>query len=215
MEFVPRFVLLRLFILLRVSEMRKSIILSGVGGQGILTLGRILGETLLDKGFEVRVGEIHGLSQRGGSVIAFVRYGNKVYAPTVSPGEGDAMVSLELLEALRRIEYLSPKGLLVVNDLILPPPMSKNVPSRKEVLDFLSKTGLRYIVIDGLGLAEKAGSPLSLNIVMLGALLASGVLDISVDDVARTIEKTFSERVAEINIRALNSGYEAAKKMFQ
>lgn len=195
--------------------MRKSIILSGVGGQGILTLGRILGEALLEKGFEVRVGEIHGLSQRGGSVIVFVRYGDSVYAPTVSPGEGDAMVSLELLEALRRIEYLSPKGLLIVNDLILPPPMSKNVPSRSEILGFLSKTGIRYLVVDGLRLAEKAGSPLSLNMVMLGALLASGVLDLNFDEVARTIEKTFSGHIAEINVRALKSGYEAAEKMLQ
>ena len=191
--------------------MKKNIVLSGVGGQGILTLGRVLGTALMNKGYDVRVGEVHGLSQRGGSVIVFVRYGEKIYAPTVSPGFGDLLVSLELLEALRRLEYLSAGGTLVVNDLVLPPPMSKEVPSRNEIIGFLDKLGIKYHLVDGLALAEKAGSPLALNMVMLGAAIKTGILDVDLKDVEEVIRGLFPPKVAEINVEALVSGYKALK----
>ena len=101
--------------------MRYQIILTGVGGQGLISMGRILGEVLLERGFKVRVAEVHGLAQRGGSVIVHVKYGDEDLSPTIPRGNADLIISLELLEAARNISYLRRGGTLIVNGLILPP----------------------------------------------------------------------------------------------
>ncbi len=195
--------------------MRRGIVLSGVGGQGVLTLSRVLGEALLRRGYDVRIGEVHGLSQRGGSVVVFLRYGERVYAPTVAPGEGDMLIALEMIEAARRLSYLKPGGLVLANRLVLPPPMSGEPPSLEELEDGIRRAGVRLMVVDGSGIAERAGSPLALNMAMLGAALATREIDLALGDVEEVLAGLFRGKVLEINRGALRGGYEAAEKLVE
>ena len=192
--------------------MRKNIVLAGVGGQGVMTLSRVLGETLLRKGFEVRIGEVHGLSQRGGSVLVHLRYGDRVYAPTVPPGGGDVLVALEMIEAARRLVYLKPGGTVLANSLVLPPPMSGEPPSLEELGRAIKAAGAKLLLIDGSGIAERAGSPLALNMAMLGALLATGEVDVGIGEVEEELERRFSGKLLEINLAALRGAYEEMRR---
>ncbi len=193
--------------------MRTGVVLAGVGGQGVLTLSRVLGEALLDKGYDVRIGEVHGLSQRGGSVVVFLRYGDRVYAPTVAPGEGDVMVALELIEAARRIRYLRRGGLAVANRLVLPPPMSGEPPSIEDLVESMRRAGVRTVVVDGMKVAERAGSSLSLNMAMLGALVATREIDLELSEAENAVRRIFKGRILEVNLAALRGGYKALKEL--
>lgn len=153
----------------------RSIVVTGIGGQGQITIGTILGQALLRKGYNVRVGEVHGLSQRGGSVVVFVKYGKGVPSSIVTAGEADALIGLEMIESLRRVPLVSRDGLLIVNEFFLPPPASKPL-SRKDVEDALKSIGTKTVFINANELALKAGSQIASNIVMVGALVGSAAL---------------------------------------
>lgn len=150
--------------------METSIVIVGVGGQGVLTLARWLGEAVLSAGYDVRVAEVHGLSQRGGSVEVHVRFGKEVYAPVVDEGEADVVVALEALEALRGLRYLRQGGVLVVNKRIIQPPGAWY--DIGQVLDALKKSGVRHYVVPCYEEALKLGSPIYENSVMLGFISA-------------------------------------------
>jgi len=194
---------------------KRGIVISGVGGQGVLTLSRVLGEALLRKGYDVRVGEVHGLSQRGGSVVVFLRYGDRVYAPTVAPGEGDMLIALEMIEAARRLPYLRPGGLVLANRLVLPPPMSGEPPGIEELEEAISGAGVRLIVVDGSAVAEEAGSPLALNMAMLGAAIATRELDLTLEEAEEALATLFRGGLLEVNRRALRGGYKAAEELVE
>lgn len=185
--------------------MRYQIILTGVGGQGLISMGRILGEVLLERGFKVRVAEVHGLAQRGGSVIVHVKYGDEDLSPTIPRGNADLIISLELLEAARNISYLRRGGTLIVNDLILPPPAAAEIPSRSALLSFFEKLDAECFLVEASEAARRLGSALFTNTVMLGVLAESGLLNLDPLDLERSLHRVIT-RFLEKNIEAFRQG---------
>lgn len=185
--------------------MRRQIILTGVGGQGLISMGRILGEALLERGFKVRVAEVHGLAQRGGSVIVHVKYGDEDLSPTISRGTADLIVSLELLEAARNITYLRRGGTLIINDLILSPPETAEIPSRSALLSFFEKLDAECCLVEASEAARRLGSALFTNTVMLGVLAESGLLNLAPLDLERSLRKVIT-RFREKNVEAFRLG---------
>ena len=150
----------------------KNIMIVGVGGQGSLLASKLLGRVLLDKGYDVKVSEVHGMSQRGGSVVTYVRYGDKVYSPIIDKGEADCIVSFELLEAARWTEYLRRGGVIVTNtQQINPMPVITGAADYPDGLDrIMERMGLHVDALDALALAEEAGSSKAVNLVLMGRL---------------------------------------------
>ena len=152
--------------------MTKNIMIVGVGGQGSLLASKLLGHLLLKEGYDVKVSEVHGMSQRGGSVVTYVRFGDKVYSPIIDKGQADFIVSFEKLEAARYLEYLKKDGRIVVNtQQIDPMPVitgAANYP--EDLIDKMENLGIAVDAMDCLSLAEEAGSSKAVNIVLMGRL---------------------------------------------
>ena len=150
----------------------KSVMIVGVGGQGSLLASRLLGNVLLAQGFDVKVSEVHGMSQRGGSVVTYVKYGDKVYSPVIEKGEADVIISFEQLEAARWVSYLKKGGHLIVSTQKLDPmPVITGVAQYPEnIVEKLRSLGVDVIPVDALELAEKAGSSKASNVVLMGVL---------------------------------------------
>lgn len=150
----------------------KNIMLVGVGGQGTLLASKLLGQLLLSQGYDVKVSEVHGMSQRGGSVVTYVRFGDKVCSPVIDRGEADCIVAFEQLEAARWLSSLKPGGVIVTNTQKMPPmPVITGAKSYPEgLIDKLRATGAQVDALDALALAEQAGSSKCVNIVLLGRL---------------------------------------------
>lgn len=186
----------------------KNIMIVGVGGQGTLLASKLLGRILLDKGYDVKVSEVHGMSQRGGSVVTYVRYGDKVYSPIVDEGEADIVLSFELLEAARWAGYLKKGGVLLTNTQKMNPmPVitgAAEYPSELE--DKLSKLDIKLDTMNALELAEKAGSAKTVNVVLLGRL--SRYFDFDKESWLDAIEKSVPEKFIEMNKRAFELGAE-------
>ena len=152
--------------------MTKNIMIVGVGGQGSLLASKLLGHLLLTEGYDVKVSEVHGMSQRGGSVVTYVRFGEKVYSPVIDKGEADFIVSFEMLEAARYLEYLKKDGRIVVNTQQIDP-MPVITGAMEYPSDLLAKmeaVGAKVDAMDCLSLAEEAGSSKAVNIVLMGRL---------------------------------------------
>ncbi|MEM0369880.1 MAG: indolepyruvate oxidoreductase subunit beta [Pyrobaculum sp.] len=147
-----------------------NIVIVGVGGQGVLTLAKWIGEAALVEGFDVRIAEVHGMSQRGGSVEVHVRYGSEIYSPIVEEGDADVVIALEALEALRGLRYVKHDGVLVINRRLIPLPNVRL--SLDEVIKTIEKSGARYLVIPAFEIALKLGSPIYENSVTLGFVCA-------------------------------------------
>ncbi len=150
----------------------KNIMIVGVGGQGSLLASKLLGQLLLKNGYDVKVSEVHGMSQRGGSVVTYVRYGDKVYSPIIDKGEADVIVSFELLEAARYMEYLKPEGRIVTNTQTIDPmPVITGAASYPEdLVEKMQSAGAQVDAMDCLSLAVEAGSPKAVNMVLMGRL---------------------------------------------
>ncbi|MBR6518820.1 MAG: indolepyruvate oxidoreductase subunit beta [Oscillospiraceae bacterium] len=150
----------------------KNIMIVGVGGQGSLLASKLLGRLLLSGGYDVKVSEVHGMSQRGGSVVTYVRFGDKVYSPVIDKGEADFIVSFELLEAARWTEYLKPEGKIIVNtQQINPMPVISGMAQYPEQLaEKLQQAGADTDAFDALSLAVQAGSTKAVNLVLMGRL---------------------------------------------
>lgn len=185
--------------------MTKSILLVGVGGQGTILASKLLTLGLMEAGYDVKMSEIHGMSQRGGSVSSQVRYGDHVDSPVIEIGGADILVSFEKMEALRWLKYLKPDGKVVVNDFeIRPMPvLAGKVPYAKDILDEL-KSLAKTIVIDAAGESEKLGNPRVMNIILLGTIVkAMGLDGIDWDKIiANNVKPAF----VEINRQALAAG---------
>ena len=184
----------------------KNIMIVGVGGQGALLASKTLGQVLLDAGFDVKVSEVHGMSQRGGSVVTYVRYGEKVYSPIVDKGEADFIVSFELLEAARYTEWLKKDGQIVVNTQKIDPMpvITGNAEYPEDLVGKMTSAGFKVDAIDCLSLAEQAGSAKSVNIVLMGRL--SRYMDFSVDAWMAAIEKLVKPQFLEMNKKAFMLG---------
>ncbi len=183
-----------------------NIMVVGVGGQGTLLTSRIIGKTALSAGYDVKLSEVHGMAQRGGSVVTFVRFGEKVNEPVVEEGEADILISFERLEAMRYAHYLKKDGIIIVNDCRIDPmPVvigAKVYP--ENIIENLKKTYTVYS-IDGGKIADELGNSKVLNSVVLG--LGAKHIGFDKNDWISTIEKTVPQKTIEINEKAFLLGY--------
>ncbi|HIY52511.1 MAG TPA: indolepyruvate oxidoreductase subunit beta [Candidatus Agathobaculum merdavium] len=184
----------------------KNIMIVGVGGQGSLLASKLLGRLLLTRGYDIKVSEVHGMSQRGGSVVTYVRFGDKVYSPVIDKGEADFIVSFELLEAARWTEYLKKGGKVVVNtQKINPMPVITGAAAYPEnLVEKMQAAGVDVDAFDALGLAEQAGSSKAVNIVLMGHL--SNYFDFSEEEWLTALEQSVPAKFLELNRRAFQLG---------
>lgn len=189
-------------------EKTMNIMVVGVGGQGTLLTSRIIGKTALAAGYDVKLSEVHGMAQRGGSVVTFVRYGEKVYEPVVEEGEADVLISFERLEAMRYAHYLKRDGIIIVNDCRIDPMTvvigAKSYP--ENIIEGLSEEHKLYS-IDGGSVAKELGNSKVLNSVVLG--LAAKHIGFSEEEWLCVLRDTVPPKTVEINEKAFRRGYES------
>ncbi len=184
-----------------------SIMIVGVGGQGSLLASKLLGKLLTDEGYDVKVSEVHGMSQRGGSVVTYVRFGEKVYSPIVAAGEADYIIAFEKLEAARYAPFLKTDGKIIVNiQEIDPMPVIIGAAEYpKDVLSELSSKGLSVEAFDALTPAVEAGSAKAVNIVLMGKF--AKYFDIPYEKWIAAIENTVKPKFVEMNKKAFELGF--------
>ena len=184
-----------------------SVLIVGVGGQGTLFASMVFGQLALDLGFDVKLSEVHGMAQRGGSVVTHVRYGEKVASPIVDLGGADVLLAFERLEALRWLPYLKKDGKVYVNTQeILPMPVITGAAEYpQDIMERISAFGVDAVPVDALSLATQAGSVKAVNVVMIGALARS--LDITKEAWISAISKVAKPQFVEMNLRAFELGY--------
>ena len=184
----------------------KNVMIVGVGGQGSLLASKLLGHLLLEQGYDVKVSEVHGMSQRGGSVVTYVRYGDKVASPVIDKGEADYIVSFELLEAARWLSYLKPDGQIVTStQQIDPMPVITGAAQYPEsIADKLSGL-VGATCIDALAAAKEAGNIKAVNVVLIGLLARS--TDIPYEKWVETIRTTVPAKFLDVNLKAFDIGY--------
>jgi indolepyruvate ferredoxin oxidoreductase beta subunit len=193
--------------------MNKSCLLCGVGGQGTVLASKLIAYAALDKGMFVRTTETIGMAQRGGSVVSHVRMGEEIHSPLIPKGQADVMIAFEPAEAVRNLDYLKKNGVAVVNTKAVKPvtaTLGNTEYTGQEMIEYLKAHVENLILVDGESVCEEVGSAKVLNIILLGAALGSGVLDISLADMETEIEKHVKKQFIEMNKRALALG---AKKM--
>lgn len=187
----------------------KSVLIVGVGGQGTLLASRLLGNAMLSLGNDVKVSEVHGMSQRGGSVVTYVRYGKTVYSPILEEGEADYILSFEQLETARFLPYLKKGGTIISNTQTIDPmPVitgAKEYP--QGILPALEEKGISLVQADALSLAEQAGSVKAVNVVLIGVMAKQMGIDKAVWE--ETIRQTVPAKFVEMNLKAFELGYTA------
>ena len=178
----------------------KNVMIVGVGGQGSLLASKLLGRLLLTNGYDIKVSEVHGMSQRVGSVVTYVRFGEKVYSPIIDKGEADYIVSFELLEAARWIEYLKPTGRVVTNTQKMEPmPVIAGLAKYPEnLVEKMQAKGIQVDAMDCLALAEQAGSTKAVNMVLMGRL-SKYFPDIPQEAWQASLEANVPAKVLELN----------------
>ncbi|MBE3572886.1 MAG: indolepyruvate oxidoreductase subunit beta [Moorella humiferrea] len=186
-----------------------NVLLVGVGGQGTILAGRVLSRAAISLGGEVKVSDIHGMAQRGGSVVTQVRFGTRVYSPVMAPGTADFLVAFEKLEARRWLHYLKNDGWLIVNDQELPPlPVLTGAATYPEnLIGEMGKKVSNMVVLDALELARRAGNVKAVNMVLMGALARR--LPISREAWEEALAASVPERFLEINNKAFQMGWGA------
>jgi indolepyruvate ferredoxin oxidoreductase beta subunit len=187
-----------------------NIVFAGVGGQGILLAAEIVGAAAVKAGYNVRVSELHGMAQRGGAVVSHVRIGEKALAPTVLDGGADIILGFEPMEALRNIQFASQRTLVLVNTA---PTSITGVkyPDVKEILERIHGFTENVVSFDAAGLAEKAGTVIVQNIVMVGALAATGKLPLRADVLKEALGELVPAKHADVNVKAFEMGYNTVK----
>ncbi|MCR4429721.1 MAG: indolepyruvate oxidoreductase subunit beta [Tepidanaerobacteraceae bacterium] len=184
-----------------------GILIVGVGGQGTLLSSRILGEVALYSGFDVKVSEVHGMAQRGGSVVTHVRFGKRVYSPLVGIGQADFILAFEKLEALRWAGYLKKGGMIIANARQIPPiPVTLGLQKYPEDIDGILSGAATTHMVDASKIASDCGSPRSVNMVLLGVLASR--LDFEKELWLKVIRETVPQNTVEINTEAFSRGYE-------
>ena len=191
--------------------MSKNIMIVGVGGQGSLLASKLMGNILLREGFDVKVSEVHGMSQRGGSVVTYGKYGEDVYSPVVDRGEADYIVAFERLEAARWLGFLKPGGKIVMNTQgILPMPVITGMAEYPDaIVDKMQAAGADVTAVDALALATEAGSQKSVNIVLMGIL--STMMEFPEALWLEELRKAVPAKFQELNEKAFQLGRAAAK----
>jgi indolepyruvate ferredoxin oxidoreductase beta subunit len=185
----------------------KSILLVGVGGQGTILVSKILTQGLIQAGYDVKMSEIHGMAQRGGSVSTQVRYGDKVYSPIIGRGGADILVAFEKMEAVRYAEFLKPTGIAVINDYaIAPMPVAAGMAAYPEGSIEAMAKAFKTISFNAAEIAQRIGNPKTMNIVLFGAMVkASGLTGI---DWEQVFGAQLPEKLLEVNLKAFRAGME-------
>lgn len=183
-----------------------SILVVGVGGQGTLLTARLLGRLLTSEGHDVKISEIHGMAQRGGSVVTHIRYGRKVYSPIIEPAGADIIIGFEKMESLRWLHYLKPGGKMIVNKQeILPMPVISGIASYpRDIIPRLREACRDLYILDAVSVAEKLGNTKVFNIVILGVL--ARFMGIEMDAWTAAIRHTVPERFLDLNLKAFELG---------
>jgi indolepyruvate ferredoxin oxidoreductase beta subunit len=195
-----------------------NIVITGVGGQGILTAANLLGWAALRAGYKVRVGEVHGMSQRFGSVIAYVRFGENVYGAMVPEGKADVILSFEPVEALRYINYLKKGGLVFTNARPIPPVQVSmglaTYPTPEEMRRIIEEDfGGKFMAFDAEKLALEAGNIVTTNVVLIGALSQTPGFPLSEEGIKEVIKISVPPKTVDVNMKAFELGVKAAKEM--
>lgn len=186
----------------------KSIMIVGVGGQGTLLASRILGNAVISEGYDVKVSEVHGMSQRGGSVVTYVRYGDKVHSPIIDKGGADMILAFELLEAKRALPFLKDGGKIIVNaQQIDPMPVIIGACEYPANIACELNEKVDATITDALALAKEAGNQKAVNVVLIGVMAKN--TDIPYEVWVETIKKTVPEKFLEVNLKAFDLGYNA------
>ena len=185
-----------------------SILCSGVGGQGIILASDIMAEVFFEAGYDVKKSDVHGMAQRGGSVISHIRFGKKVYSPLIKQGDADILFAFELLEGLRCLNFIKPGGKIVINELQINPPVVNlgEMEYPKEVEKIIGSKFSNFYLVKATELAEKAGDIRSVNVVMLGAL--SKLLEMDEELWVKNIFSHLPPRVHDLNRKAFQMGRE-------
>lgn len=192
---------------------KYNILLAGVGGTGVITAARLLGIAAIKQKLEVRIGEIHGMAQRGGMISVQVRVGKGIFAPTFMDGEADLLVGFELTEALRNIHKLSTQGMAILNDYHIPSSLKKEANVEKhDFIEAIKGCTKKLLVIDAVDLSRQAGSTLALGTVLLGAAATVEGFPLEFETLKETIKAFFPKKYQEINDTALTLGFNYSKK---
>lgn len=189
--------------------MSKSVILCGVGGQGTVLASKLISYAAMAKGEDVKSAETIGMAQRGGSVTSHVRMGENAFSPLIPQGKADVMIAFEPAEAVRNLSYIKKDGVVIVSKKAVKPvtaSLSKKVYEGKDMLDYLEKKVKRLLVVDGEKAMAELGSSKVLNVVLLGAAIASDEIDLSMDEIRAAIDAKVPEKFHELNNRALEAG---------
>lgn len=184
-----------------------SIMLVGVGGQGTLLASRVLGNVALKKNFDVKVSEVHGMSQRGGSVVTYVKMGPKVFSPLIEKGEADVILAFERLEALRWANYIKEGGTIIVNEQRIDPMpvITGKAKYPERIVEKLTEKIANTVAIDALKIARECGNIKAVNIVLLGLLAKSSAIEKEVW--MEAIREVIPAKVLEVNLKAFEAGY--------
>lgn len=191
-----------------------NIMIVGVGGQGTLLASRIIGNVVVELGYDVKLSEVHGMSQRGGSVVTYVKYGDKVYSPIVDKGEADIILAFEMLEAYRALPYLKIGGHIIANTQeINPMPVIIGAQSYPEDIDKKLSKVANTTFIDAKALAKEAGNIKAVNVVLLGVMAKK--MDISYDKWIEVIKSTVPAKLLDVNLKAFELGYNSKQYEIQ
>ena len=182
-----------------------SLMIVGVGGQGTLLTSRILGSVFMNAGFDVKVSEVHGMSQRGGSVVTYVKCAGKVYSPLIGEGEADYILAFEKLEAARYLPYLKTEGVMIVNLLEITPASVEKGGYPAGIIEKLEQAGADVIAIDATALAKQAGNVKSVNVAMLGRL--AKLMPFSYDEWIASLTEHVREQFFDANKKAFDLAY--------
>lgn len=188
------------------DNVKMNIMIVGVGGQGTLLASRILGGAAIKKGYDVKVSEVHGMSQRGGSVVTYVKFGDKVYSPIIDKGEADLVLAFELLEAYRALPFVKKDGKILVNrQQMNPMPVITGAMEYPENIEEKLKEKVHVTAVDALPLAEEAGTIKAVNVVLIGLLAKK--MDIEKEVWIEVIKEFVPEKFLDMNLKAFELGY--------
>ncbi|NLX03387.1 MAG: indolepyruvate oxidoreductase subunit beta [Syntrophomonadaceae bacterium] len=184
-----------------------NILIVGVGGQGTLLTSRILAQVAVDLGYDVKVSEIHGMAQRGGSVVSQVRYGEKIYSPIISKGDADIILAFEKLEAARWLDYLKPDGMIIINDDRVDPlpVMSGKLKYPEDIDQRIGQMVEKTMVVDASSIAIECGNVRAANVVLVGILAAA--IGIPEAEVEKAIHAMVPPKALDINVKAFKQGH--------
>lgn len=189
--------------------MTKNVLLCGVGGQGTVLASRLIALAAMEKGMEARGAETIGMAQRGGSVVSHVRIGGEIHSPLIPHGGADVIIGFEPAEAVRCLPYLKKDGCLVVSPVPIRPvtaSLTGGAYKGTEMMEYLKQTAGNLVVVDGTSICSRCGSTKVLNVALLGAAIASGLIGISLEEMEQAILKRVPEKFKDMNVMALNLG---------